>query len=84
MTERGPMPSPIFAPAPCPQCGAVDMDQANDLCRPSTDETGERYCGGEFNDDGVSVQPTAESLAAIDLWCDAEERRIGGEQTREP
>lgn len=63
-----PMPSYTWAAAPCPDCGALDMDEANEKCRPTSDETGERYCGGEFNDAGISVQPTAESLAAIDAW----------------
>jgi hypothetical protein len=62
----------VYVPAPCPGCGAVNMDEANDKCRPTTDETGERSCSGEFNDDGVSVQPTKESLDAQDrFFCAA-------------
>ncbi len=60
----------VFVPTLCPQCGAKDMDEADRLCRPSTDQTGERSCGGEFNEDGISVQPTPESLAELDRWCD--------------
>lgn len=60
----------VFVPKPCPHCGARNEDEANTLCRPSTDQTGERYCAGEFNAEGVAVQPTPESIAAMDAWID--------------
>jgi hypothetical protein len=80
MTQRSPMPEVLWEPAPCAQCGAVDMDDANAKCRPSTDDTGERYCAGEFNDDGISVQPTAASLVILNAWCAANADRSDGEQ----
>jgi hypothetical protein len=40
------------------------------MCKPSTDDTGEVSCVGEFNAQGFSIQPTAASLAAIDRWID--------------
>lgn len=70
----------VFVPAPCPSCGAVDMDDANEKCRPSSDQTGERYCNGEFNDAGFSVQPTPESIADLDRWCDEQARILGAGQ----
>ena len=60
----------VFVSAPCPRCGALNEDEANTKCRPVSDETGERYCGGEFNKPGVSVQPTTESIAEMDAWVD--------------
>lgn len=58
---------------PCPQCGARDMDEADRLCRPKSDETGEQYCGGRFNEHGMSEIPTPESLAAMDQYYAARE-----------
>lgn len=75
MTLRLPMPLVQYAPAPCPKCGAVREEEAETKCKPQSDETGERYCPGEFDRDGNSVQPTPESIAAIDAWCKNEERR---------
>lgn len=66
-TSLDEMPRLVWIPAPCPKCGAKTEAEAEIRCRPSTDWTGERYCDGEF-EDGVSVQPTAESLAALDDW----------------
>lgn len=71
------MPSIVWVPAPCPTCGAQTEDEAGNKCRPSSDETGERYCEGEFDESGASVQPSPESLKAIDDWCDARERADG-------
>ncbi len=59
-----------FAPAPCPRCGATNEDEAGRLCRPQSDQTGERECPGEFNGAGISVQATPESIAAMDAWID--------------
>ena len=64
------MPSPVMTPTPCPQCGARNEDEANDKCTQAQDITGEYTCAGEFDEDGVSVQPTPESLAAMDAWID--------------
>jgi hypothetical protein len=51
------------------------MDEADSKCRPQSDQTGERWCSGEFNEHGMSVVPTPESLAEIDRWCDEEAKR---------
>lgn len=72
-----PKPALSYQPAPCPRCGARNMEEADQLCRPVEDETGERDCATEFNDGGVSVQPTPESLKAFDDWLDAEAAREG-------
>lgn len=66
---KPPMPPLKYAPVPCPTCGATNETDAETMCRPSTDETGEWFCPGEFRD-GVSVQPTEESIRAIDAWID--------------
>lgn len=70
MTSCPPMPDLQFAPAPCPQCGAINEDEANDKCTQTQDQTGEYSCAGEFNDAGQSIQATEASLAAMDQWID--------------
>jgi hypothetical protein len=62
------MPLEEWVPAPCPRCGAKTETEASKKCRPSSDETGEVSCVGEFDAAGISIQPTPESLAAIDAW----------------
>lgn len=62
----------VMAPTPCPGCGAKNEAEANTMCRPSSDQTGEHSCRGNFNDAGISVQPTKESLAAMDAWIDGQ------------
>lgn len=64
------MPQVRYTNGPCSGCGARDMDEADGLCRPTSDETGERYCSGRFNEHGMSEIPTPESLAEIEAWCD--------------
>jgi hypothetical protein len=66
----------VFVPTPCPTCGARTEKEAETMCRPSSDETGERYCNGEFNEAGIAVQPTPESIAAMDAWIDEEVRKM--------
>lgn len=63
-------PSLKYERAPCPACGALTEADAQMMCKPSTDDTGEVSCVGEFNAQGFSIQPTAASLAAIDRWID--------------
>lgn len=63
------MPEVSYQNGPCPGCGARDMDEADRMCRPQSDQTGERYCSGRFNEHGMSEIPTPESLKAIDDWC---------------
>lgn len=60
----------VMVATPCPGCGARTEKEAETMCRPTTDQTGERSCCGEFNDEGISVQPTPESIAAMDAWID--------------
>jgi len=63
----------IYAPAPCPRCGAATAALAETLCRPSQDETGEYDCpGGEPDNQGRLLQPTPESIAALDHWIDTD------------
>lgn len=69
-----PMPELIFAPTPCPQCGAMDEAQASILCKQTQGWDGEYWCEGEFDEDGKSVQPTPESSAALDAWYDRQGR----------
>lgn len=68
-----------WKPALCPQCGARTEDEAETLCLPTSDETGEYSCpGGERSDaQGRLLQPTPESLLAMDRRIDAEVRRLG-------
>lgn len=62
-------PDLVFVPTPCPGCGATTELEAETMCKPMSDETGERFCNGEFKD-GISVQPTPESLKALDnFFC---------------
>jgi|JI10StandDraft_1071094.scaffolds.fasta_scaffold151030_9 hypothetical protein len=82
MSERGKIDNPHcqvragecagieYETAPCPRCGATSEKMAETKCRPTSDQTGEYECPGEFDKDGVSVQPTAASLAAMDAWID--------------
>ena len=60
----------VFVPTPCPRCGARNEKEAETMCRPNTDQAGERSCVGEFNEAGIAVQPTPESVAAMDAWID--------------
>lgn len=69
MSAADPMPAVEFEPRPCPSCGATTVYEAETLCRPSQDQTGEYDCAGEFDDAGRAVRATAASLAAIDAWC---------------
>lgn len=64
----------VYVSAPCPKCGANTEDEAGNICKPSSDETGERSCPGEFKN-GVSVQPTPESIADMNRWIDEQVAR---------
>lgn len=76
---RAAMPSIVYHRAPCPGCGATTLDEAQKLCRPTTDQTGEVSCPGDEADDaGYILQPTPASLAAMDAWID---RHAPREQT---
>lgn len=65
-----PAPSLEYRLAPCPGCGARNVEEAATMCRPASDPTGEVYCVAEFDCKGRSIQPTDASLAALDAWCD--------------
>ena len=62
--------------APCSQCGARTEKQAEGKCSATQGIDGDYHCAGEFIG-GWSVQETAESLAALDAWCDREAVRNG-------
>jgi hypothetical protein len=64
------MPPVRFEPGPCPGCGATTEVEANTMCKPSTDQTGEVSCAGEFDGSGRSIVPTTESIKAINDWID--------------
>ncbi len=57
--------------APCPTCGAKTEDEAGEMCKPSSDQTGEVSCAGEFDAEGFSIAPTVASLAEFDAWINA-------------
>lgn len=63
-----PQPALLFAPAACPRCGARNTDEADSLCEPQQDSSGEWDCPAEFDNAGNVVAPTAESFAAHDAW----------------
>ena len=71
-----------FVPAPCPQCGARNEDEANGLCKQTQDQTGEYNCAGDFNEQGISVQPTPESIAAMDAWIDEQVAAMEAEDAK--
>lgn len=81
-TDREPPPVVRYERAACPGCGATTVDEAERLCRPRTDETGEVSCaGGELNDgDGYLLQPRPDDLKRFDDWIDAQQGAPGPRQ----
>ena len=73
-SETHPTPNPQYMNGPCPDCGASNLDEAAKLCSPSSDETGDRFCPGRFNERGMSESETPESLSSLDEWCDHQMR----------
>lgn len=69
-------PAILYSRQPCPKCGAVTEKEAETKCQPVRDFTDEYTCpGGERADaEGFILLPTAESLAALDAWCDEQMR----------
>ncbi|NEV80100.1 hypothetical protein DYI24_23985 [Rhodopseudomonas sp. BR0C11] len=65
-----PQPALVFVPAACPRCGARNTDEADSLCDPQQDSSGEWSCAATFGRDNQVIAPTAESIAAIDAWID--------------
>jgi len=63
-------PSLIYRREPCHLCGAVTEQEAETKCRPTSDQTGERGCGSEFDKEGFAVAPTEASLIAEAAWID--------------
>ncbi len=71
----------------CPQCKARTLDEAEKLCRPTQDVTGEYSCAGDeescLNPFGIHWDTTGRACElvaadaraeakALDDWCDAE------------
>lgn len=57
-----------YHPAPCPRCGAATVREAAARCRPLLLEQMDDCPGALENPRGELLQPTPESLAAIDHW----------------
>jgi hypothetical protein len=72
-----PMPPLHMKRAPCPQCGARTEKQAETMCKQTLGWDDEYHCAGEFDAKGWSVQPTPESIKAIDEWCNRSAARMG-------
>jgi nitrous oxide reductase accessory protein NosL len=71
MAKCPPMPSLVYGREPCHMCGATTEDDAGDKCEPChSDQTGEQWCGTDFDKDGFAIAPTAASLSAMDAWID--------------
>ncbi|QAY80174.1 hypothetical protein [Sphingosinicella sp. BN140058] len=69
------MPQLAWAPAPCPTCGATSTSDAEQLCRATSDQSGEFSCLGDRADtDGLLLQPVQASLDAFDAWIDLHAR----------
>lgn len=72
-----PRPPLKFKRTPCPQCGARTEKQAETMCKQTLGYDDEYHCAGEFDANGWSIQPTAESLKANDEWYARETKRQG-------
>lgn len=74
-----PNPGILYAPAPCPTCGARTEAEAETMCRPTQDFGGDWSCaaGDRADAEGRLTQPTKESLDAFDAWLDREAKRQG-------
>ena len=72
--SREPAPALLFERAPCPKCGATTAQEAETLCKPIRGVDDEWTCpAGEQEDaEGYLLQPTRESIKALDAWCDRE------------
>jgi hypothetical protein len=66
------MPDLEYAPAPCPQCGALTVDEAGTKCTATQGMDGDYHCAGGDREDeqGRLLFPTAESLARLYAWYD--------------
>lgn len=77
----------------CPQCKARTHEEAEKLCRPQQDITGEYYCAGDescLNPFGVYWDKTGQACElvaadaraeakALDDWCTAEMEKMEAE-----
>ncbi len=81
MTHRAPAPALELERAPCPTCGARSEAEANGICQPRSDETGEVFCdASETDSEGYFLFPTQAYLVALDAWIDAEVERLEAEE----
>ena len=72
-----PMPPLKYKRRACSQCGAKTQRQAEKVCKQTQGIDGDYHCAGEFDSTGWSVQPTDDSIKAMDNWCDREAKRQG-------
>jgi hypothetical protein len=70
-------PRPQYERAPCEKCGATTERQAETLCRPVQDISGDYECPGKFNARGQSIRQTADSVKQQSAWFSAEAARLG-------
>src|SRR5262245_20749678 len=71
MATCPPVPSLRFERAPCCTCGAASETEAETKCRPTSDESGEKHCGTDFDGSGFAITATAASLDVMDAWIDS-------------
>ena len=65
---------------PCHRCGAHTLSEAETLCRPTSDQSGEYSCPGSEDDadeEGYLRQPTAAAWDELGRWCDEQARQMG-------
>lgn len=80
---RRPMPSLIWTPQPCPQCGSMTLSEAEDKCTATQQMSGEYECPGAYaqeSDTGQLLFPSPESAVALDEWYDEQGRLDDAEE----
>lgn len=73
------MPNLEYAIAPCPQCGATDVLDAETKCTATQQMSGDYECAGtDCKEDaqGRFMFPTQESLDRLDRWYDEDADRL--------
>ena len=84
------LPNRRYRPSECPQCGARTVNEAEGLCQPTQDITGEYSCAGDecsLNPFGVHWDTTGRACElvaadaraeakALDDWCMAEMEKM--------
>ena len=63
-----PQPEPEYERGPCERCGARIQAQAEKICQPQRDETGEGTCPADFDAAGYSIRVTPAYLDALGAW----------------